>query len=90
MKGFIMITIREIAKLAGVSRGTVDRVLNNRTGVNAETSRIVKQIAEEHGYSPSAPGKMLAAKSKHARNITKKSIFFNFTIVRINKTNITI
>ena len=67
MKGFIMITIREIAKLAGVSRGTVDRVLNNRTGVNAETSRIVKQIAEEHGYSPSAPGKMLAAKSKHLK-----------------------
>ena len=62
-----MITIREIAKLAGVSRGTVDRVLNNRTGVNAETSRIVKQIAEEHGYSPSAPGKMLAAKSKHLK-----------------------
>lgn len=67
MKGFIMITIREIAKLAGVSRGTVDRVLNNRTGVNAETSRIVRQIAEEHGYSPSAPGKMLAAKSKHLK-----------------------
>ena len=67
MKGFIMITIREIAKLAGVSRGTVDRVLNNRTGVNAETSRIVKQIAEEPGYSPSAPGKMLAAKSKHLK-----------------------
>ena len=49
MEGFIMITIREIAKLAGVSRGTVDRVLNNRTGVNAETSRIVKQIAEAQG-----------------------------------------
>ncbi|MDE7057629.1 MAG: LacI family DNA-binding transcriptional regulator, partial [Lachnospiraceae bacterium] len=30
-----MATIKEIADLAGVSRGTVDRVLNNRGAVNA-------------------------------------------------------
>ena len=29
-----MATIKEIAELAGVSRGTVDRVLNNRGSVN--------------------------------------------------------
>ena len=33
-----MATIKEIAELAGVSRGTVDRVLNNRGSVNAKTA----------------------------------------------------
>ncbi len=33
-----MATIKEIAELAGVSRGTVDRVLNNRGDVNSETA----------------------------------------------------
>lgn len=33
-----MATIREIAELAGVSRGTVDRVLNHRGSVNAATA----------------------------------------------------
>ena len=34
-----MATIKEIAELAGVSRGTVDRVLNNRGSVNPRTAR---------------------------------------------------
>lgn len=59
-----MITIKEIGKLAGVSRGTVDRVLNNRPGVNPETYRRVKEIAEEYGYEPGIQGQMLAARKK--------------------------
>ena len=34
-----MATIKEIAELAGVSRGTVDRVLNNRGAVSEQTAR---------------------------------------------------
>lgn len=59
-----MITIKEIGKLAGVSRGTVDRVLNNRPGVNPETYKRVKEIAEQYGYEPSIQGQMLAARKK--------------------------
>ena len=33
-----MATIKEIAALAGVSRGTVDRVLNDRGAVTPETA----------------------------------------------------
>ncbi|MDY5103231.1 MAG: LacI family DNA-binding transcriptional regulator, partial [Agathobacter sp.] len=40
-----MPTIKEIAELAGVSRGTVDRVLNNRGSVNAQTAQRVREIA---------------------------------------------
>ena len=39
-----MATMQEIAKLAGVSRGTVDRVLNHRDGVNEETKEKVLEI----------------------------------------------
>ena len=55
-----MLTIRQIAQLAGVSRGTVDRVLNNRAGVNPETAARVRRIAEEVGYQPNIAGQQLA------------------------------
>ena len=42
-----MATIREIAELAGVSRGTVDRVLNHRGSVNAATAALVNDIAKK-------------------------------------------
>lgn len=34
--GDFVVTIKEIADLCGVSRGTVDRVLNNRGNVKSE------------------------------------------------------
>ena len=37
-------TIAEIAKLAGTSRGTVDRVLNGRGKVNKELEKKIKEI----------------------------------------------
>ena len=47
-----MATIKEIAALAGVSRGTVDRVLNHRGSVNPETAKRIEEIArEELDYS---------------------------------------
>ena len=47
-------TIRSIAAAAGVSRGTVDRVLNNRPHVDPVVRQRVLQIAEEQGYINSA------------------------------------
>lgn len=43
-------TIQMIADLAGVSRGTVDRVLNNRSYVKEEVRERVLRIADEQGY----------------------------------------
>lgn len=43
-------TIQMIADLAGVSRGTVDRVLNNRSYVKADVRERVLRIARETGY----------------------------------------
>lgn len=43
-------TIRSIAAAAGVSRGTVDRVINNRAHVSPEVRARVQRIARELGY----------------------------------------
>lgn len=45
-------TIQEIAERAGVSRGTVDRALNNRGRINPEVAEKILQIAAEIGYQP--------------------------------------
>ncbi len=56
-----MVTIKEIAQIAGVSRGTVDRVLNHRGSVHPETARRVEEVASSLGYRPSKAGIALAA-----------------------------
>ena len=59
-----MATIREIAELAGVSRGTVDRVLNNRGSVNKETAEKIRTIIRQLDYKPNRAGIALAAQKK--------------------------
>ena len=51
------ITAQKIAELAGVSRGTVDRALKNRTGVNPETKEKILEIARKYNYKPNLIGK---------------------------------
>ena len=62
-----MATIREIAELAGVSRGTGDRVLNHRGSVNAATAALVNDIAKKLDYKPNRAGIALAAQRKMVR-----------------------
>lgn len=54
-----MITSRQLAEMAGVSRGTVDRVLNHRGGVRPEVQQLVERLARENGYVPNRAGKAL-------------------------------
>ena len=62
-----MATIKEIALLAGVSRGTVDRVLNHRGSVNPETAEKINRIARELDYKPNRAGLVLAAQKKRLK-----------------------
>lgn len=59
-----MARIKDIAELAGVSRGTVDRVLNNRSGVSPQTAEKIKEIAKALDYRPNKAGLVLAAQKK--------------------------
>ena len=48
------VTVKQIAELAGVSRGTVDRALNGRGNVRPEVEKRILKIAEEMGDTPTA------------------------------------
>ncbi len=43
------VTLQQIAEAAGVSRGTVDRALNNRGRIRPEVEEKIKKIAREMG-----------------------------------------
>ena len=45
-------TIYDIAKIAGVSPGTVSRVVNKKPGVKASTRERIEHLLEEHHYTP--------------------------------------
>lgn len=47
-----MVTIREVAKKAGVSIATVSRVINNKDPVNRETEKKVLDAISELNYQP--------------------------------------
>ncbi len=57
----MVITLEEIAKLAGVSRTTASRVANGRTGVSPATRERVLRIIREYGYQPNLEARSLAA-----------------------------
>ena len=54
------VTSQQIAELAGVSRGTVDRALHNRGRVNPEVAARILKIAGDLGYRPNTAGQALA------------------------------
>lgn len=54
--------VKEIARRANVSIGTVDRVLNNRTGVAAGTRERVLEIIKELDYQPNIMARRLASR----------------------------
>ena len=56
------ITIIDVARLAGVSKGTVDRVVHNRGEVSEKSAKKVRQAIEELQYEPNLYASLLASK----------------------------
>lgn len=61
------VTIKMIAEACGVSRGTVDRVLNHRGRVSQENIDKINKAVEELGYKPNMLGKALASRKKQMK-----------------------
>jgi len=60
-----MISSLELARICGVSQGTVDRAMHDRPGVSPSTRQLILEAAELHGYKPHpAARELMGAKSK--------------------------
>ncbi|MGC4234536.1 MAG: LacI family DNA-binding transcriptional regulator, partial [Niabella sp.] len=60
-----VVRIKDIAKKAGVSVGTVDRVIHKRSGVSAKSYNKVMKILEEMNYEPNLMARALVSKKIH-------------------------
>lgn len=75
-----MISIREVAKLAGVSPSTVSRVMNGTANVNDEKRQKVEKVILETGFKPNEAARTLYKKSAHIIGVIVPNIenpFFN-------------
>ena len=59
------IRIKDIAVLAGVSEGTVDRVLHERGDVSAKSREAVNKVLEEMNYTPNLLARSLASRKQY-------------------------
>ncbi len=68
------VTIKDIAKAAGVSHPTVSRALNDHPGISAATKERIKKLAEEMGYVPNASARGLKTSRSRALGVIMRQI----------------
>ena len=61
------VTMSQIASVVGVSRGTVDRALHHRSGVNPQVADEILKVAHELGYRPNFSARTLSGAHKRLR-----------------------
>jgi DNA-binding LacI/PurR family transcriptional regulator len=59
-EGAKTLSIRDVARIAGVSRQTVSRVLNRQPNIKPSTEAHVRQVIEEVGWRPNSAARALA------------------------------
>ncbi len=55
------VTIKDVARASGVSKGTVDRVLHGRDGVSAKSREKILKVIDELGFEPNVYASLLAS-----------------------------
>ena len=63
-----MVKLDDVAKLAGVSKGTASRVLNNRGYISQQTRERIEAAVKELNYYPNENARnLLKRRSRHDR-----------------------
>lgn len=57
------LTIKDIARLSGVGKSTVSRVLNNESGVRPQTRERIEAVMKQQGFSPSRSARAMRGQS---------------------------
>lgn len=78
-------TSEEIAKLCGVSRATVSRVINNDKNVKAKTREKILSIINENKYVPIAPARRLAGIDSNIIGLFIMDIDISNSTTRVSK-----
>ncbi len=80
-------TIKDIAKKAEVSTGTVSMALNNKQGINEDTKKRILEIARMLNYTPNLSARSLVTKNSYCIGLTVPLVinpFFAAVVDRIN------
>jgi len=81
------ITIRDVAKAAGVSVSTVSRVLNDKDDVAPETYRKVQTVIKELGYASNLAAKSMRSRSTNVIGLIMPDVVDPFSIQIIKGVN---
>ena len=81
------VSIKDVAKKAGVSISTVSKALNDKSSVSSSTIERIKQTAEDMGYVPNSRARVFATKETKQivfiADIPKDTAFYNPHIFEI-------
>ncbi|MFZ7172597.1 substrate-binding domain-containing protein [Avibacterium volantium] len=83
-----MITIRDVAKQAGVSVATVSRVLNNHSSASEKARLAVQKAVQELGYHPNANAQALALQNTDTIGVVVTDVtdpFFAILVKAVDK-----
>jgi len=78
------LTIRDVAKYAGVSVATVSRYMNQTGQVSQEVGERISQVMLELNYSPDAVARQLATKRTHAVGLLITTVMNDFFSPLVN------
>ncbi len=73
-----MVTIKDVARVAGVSVATVSRVYNDSALVREETRERVRRVTQELGYSPHGAARSLITSRTHTLGVLLPDLYGEF------------
>jgi DNA-binding LacI/PurR family transcriptional regulator len=80
-------TIRDIARLAGVSVATASMAINNKAGVNAQTRELVLDTARKLNYSPNQNARSLIMRKSGTIGLVVTDLTNPFFSMLVNEIN---